>query len=300
MNKELKSKIKLISEMMSIYQTTVANETDYENIQLIKKDITNKKNELEVAKKELNFELNKLYDNGANEIDPEINQTQIIINDVDDLLDDVIPDILTYVNSPKFEKKPYNMFDNAIEKQSVKKIKVELEPKEKIDNNIVKVEPIKNEKEIKLIEIGGIEKVHNQENIQEPKIEMKFETRNNDVINNPVVQPIEKTIEEAVIVKDYQTKEDKQVKDVSAKVEQFKITNEEKKDSVNIEIKKTPSFINTIKLKQPTQDYRNTATSIVTNRIKNVTSPESAVKKAYNAAEAVMNNIMETLTDNKD
>ena len=82
MNQERKSKIKLISEMIAIYQTTVLNETDSDNIRLIKQDITNKKMDLEELKQELNSELNTLYDSGANEIDPEVNQLQIIINDV--------------------------------------------------------------------------------------------------------------------------------------------------------------------------------------------------------------------------
>ena len=319
MNKELKSKIKLISEMMSIYQTTVVNETDYENIQLIKKDITNKKTELEAAKKQLNFELNKLYDNGANEIDPEINQTQIIINDVDDLLDDVIPDILTYVNSPKFEKKPYNMFDNAIENTSVKKIKVNIESKEKNDNNFINVEPIKNENEIKLIKVGDINETHKQEKAENPKIEIKFETKNKDINQNTILQPIVKkeiiqtnelninnSFKETVkpinnTINNNISEKAIKVKDiVDNDVNQPKVVKADKTDDVNVQIKKVPSFINTIKIKQPTQDYRNSATSIVTNRIKKVSSPENAIEKAYNAAEVVMNNIMETLKDKND
>ena len=202
MNNELKNKINLISEMMSIYQTTIMNETDYENIQLIKKDITNKKNELENVKTQLDFELNKLYDNGANEIDPEINQTQIIINNVDNLLDEVIPDIMTYVSSPKFEKKPYNMFDTFAEKSSVKKFKVDAELKEHNLNNIVKAEPIKNEKEIKLIKVGGIDEANKIENTEIPKIEIRFESNNKDIIKDTAIQPTEESVVQEIVKTD--------------------------------------------------------------------------------------------------
>lgn len=100
MNEEIRTNVKRISEMMSIYQSTILSENDNENIELIQKDIKDKELQLEKLRKELNAELAQLYDNGANEIDPEVNQLQIIINEVDDLLEDIVPDILSYIQTP--------------------------------------------------------------------------------------------------------------------------------------------------------------------------------------------------------
>ena len=37
--------------------------------------------------------------------------------------------------------------------------------------------------------------------------------------------------------------------------------------------------------------------SIISNRIKNINSPENAIKKTYNASEIVMNNIIQTWSE---
>ena len=73
----------------------------------------------------------------------------------------------------------------------------------------------------------------------------------------------------------------------------------EQKNTYN-EVSLKYELVNTIKLKQPTEDYRNTASNIVSSRIKTIDSPENAIKKAYNAAELVMSNIIETLSETKN
>lgn len=302
MDQEIKNKINLISEMMSIYQTTVINETDNENIKLIKKDIINKKIELEDIRKKLNIELNRLYDNGSNEIDPEINQMRSVINEVNNLLEEIIPDILIYLESPHFEIQIENNVQDLLQQEAMvqtpvneSKIKdatkIENTPKI-VDENITKIEPIKNELQLEKFKEEKSE--GNLNEIQEVEMVQK-ETANVADINEPIVENNieneEKNINKVEIQKEIiENKTKKEEKEIT-EIKDIVIQN----DSNRKESKK----IYTIKIKQPAEDYRNTASNIISNRIKNINSPENAIKKTYNAAENVMNNIIQTWSESK-
>ena len=295
MNQEIKNKINLISEMMSIYQTTVVNETDNENIKLIKKDVTNKRSELEDIKKELNIELNRLYDNGSNEIDPEINQMRIIINEVNNLIEEIIPDILSYLQSTNFEIKIENNVQNLVKEDAIVKTPI-LENQPKIEENISKIEPIKNElqlEEVKDVEKEILEKDSKQDK-DKNKIEIAQDGLAKDVEEN--IEVLKKNIED-------EKKDEKIVETQKEIIEIKKIEdNQQIKEVKDIVIqkpviKKETKNKYTIKIKQPTEDYLNTANNIILNRMKNINSPENAAKKSYNAAEIVMNNIIQTWSE---
>lgn len=295
MNQEIKNKINLISEMMSIYQTTVVNETDNENIKLIKKDVTNKRSELEDIKKELNIELNRLYDNGSNEIDPEINQMRIIINEVNNLIEEIVPDILSYLQSTNFEIKIENNVQNLFKEDAIVKTPI-LENQPKIEENISKIEPIKNElqlEEVKDVEKEILEKDSKQDK-DKNKIEIAQDGLAKDVEEN--IEVLKKNIED-------EKKDEKIVETQKEIIEIKKIEdNQQIKEVKDIVIqkpviKKETKNKYTIKIKQPTEDYLNTANNIILNRMKNINSPENAAKKSYNAAEIVMNNIIQTWSE---
>lgn len=238
---------------------------------------------------------------------------QILINDVDNLLEDIIPDILTYVNLPKFDVKPYNMFESIIEKENTKKIKVEVAPIEKVESNINKIDPIKNDQELNFIKVEDISAESIMSEIDDkPKIEFKFETNEKEKNKFEVIQKvdnIDKNQNKSIKITENIQELSKSILDDNInkkiikkddKVEENNIQKEDiNQNDIKNDVSKIPSFINTIKLKQPTQDYRDTASSIISNRIKNVNSPENAVKKTYNAAEVVMNNIIEKWKENQ-
>ena len=315
MNQERKSKIKLISEMIAIYQTTVLNETDSDNIRLIKQDITNKKMDLEELKQELNSELNTLYDSGANEIDPEVNQLQIIINDVNNLLEDIIPDILAYVQSPNLQTpkkvdEKESIQEEIIIPKPVKEIKVEPINQTK-EENVVKIEPIEDEEEIQLFD-KILLKNDTQQGEPNEKIvldvvteEIKVEeNRNEDVFLENIEREEIDNKNEVVFTENIKNEDIEKTIKVANKIDEIPEKAEiknivEQKNTYN-EVSLKYELVNTIKLKQPTEDYRNTASNIVSSRIKTIDSPENAIKKAYNAAELVMSNIIETLSETKN
>lgn len=360
MNEEIKNKIKLISEMLSMYQNTIIKETDVETINLIRKDVASKKIDLEVIKDNLEIELNNLYDNGANEIDPEINQLQIVINEVESLMEDVIPDILMYtkisiqapkkslvgeetkviiesqnkikeeIEKEKIVEKAQNEIKEKIKKEEIieKEINIKKEDS-KIDDEKVKDEieqenenkgekkekksgSKKQQKKLKVVSIKPevVEKEIINENTDEAKKEIKLEEnvkneendnrKNNYTKNNLKKIKVETDInlgnndEEHKIILEELVEDDEipiktNIKDLFA----------EKHNNVIKEVAKTPKNLNTIMLKQPTEDYRNTATNIVSNRIKSVNSPQTAIQKSYNASEMVMNNIIEKWKENQ-
>lgn len=315
MIQERKSKIKLISEMIAIYQTTVLNETDSDNIRLIKQDITNKKMDLEELKQELNSELNTLYDSGANEIDPEVNQLQIIINDVNNLLEDIIPDILAYVQSPNLQTpkkvdEKESIQEEIIIPKPVKEIKVEPINQTK-EENVVKIEPIEDEEEIQLFD-KILLKNDTQQGEPNEKIvldvvteEIKVEeNRNEDVFLENIEREEIDNKNEVVFTENIKNEDIEKTIKVANKIDEIPEKAEiknivEQKNTYN-EVSLKYELVNTIKLKQPTEDYRNTASNIVSSRIKTIDSPENAIKKAYNAAELVMSNIIETLSETKN
>ena len=71
-------------------------------------------------------------------------------------------------------------------------------------------------------------------------------------------------------------------------------------DNLNNKITKKVEYINTITIKQPSDNYKNVASNIVSSRQKNCNSPENAIQKAHNAAESVMNSIIETWKSKKN
>ena len=390
MNEDIKRKIKMISEMLYIYQTTVVKETENENINLIKKDVANKKNDLENIRNDLEKELNRLYDNGSNEIDPEVNQLQSVINEVEDLIDDVIPDILMYTKT-SIQEKEANLnklnVEREIEDQSKKdKTKeeflgnLELQEKsittnakddmnEKNDNKIEKKE-IESNKKVEMLDAdknqGKMDKIaektkvqkesalkdvkseEKDQKIEEQEIELNIKTERVDVekTEEKSVKKMKVQMEPTVEKVEPKSQEKKNGEEIEEKIEFFDENDKKNEKKIKIDIDKEsqnngevtkiileelleedfnkrpiktnirelvkehnniinkeaaiiPKNANYIILKQPTEDYRNTATTIVFNRTKNVNSPENAIKKAYNASEVVMNNIIEKWNGNK-
>ena len=325
MNQEMNNKIKLISEMLSIYQNTVLNEKDLENLKLIKKDIDNKKIELDEIKKDLNNELNTLYENGANEIDPEINQLQIVINEVNELLEDIIPDILSYINlfnSPKdkvvqIKKTVTNVENNSIsqDKQTIikenNKNSISLEKKSEAKKNEPQKTEVKNNEEDKVEQIQ-------QETIQIKNAKNEKQIENDEIkekLNEDKVSILEEIPEEELYIAPRRVVAKKIIKSevpiqkpkpkITEQIKEATIIEETKKpetdfDNLNNKITKKVEYINTITIKQPSDNYKNVASNIVSSRQKNCNSPENAIQKAHNAAESVMNSIIETWKSKKN
>lgn len=331
MNQEINNKIKLISEMLSIYQNTVLKESDLENLKLIKKDINNKKIELEEIKRGLNNELNTLYENGANEIDPEINQLQIVINEVNELLEEIVPDILLYIKLPNSQKDNVVQIKKAESKDSINEKQVSLNnnnekifsignKNEENQKANIHIEDQKNEKDLENFN----KKIKKEDNKSRIKV-IEVEQQNNEVIlsQKEIFSEIKRNQTQVIPIKEELTEEKKdnivfeeipeeelymaprRTVDKNIKKSETLIQDSNKKTTVNFDsfkenqTKKVEMF-NTIIIKQPSDNYRNVASNIVSNRLKNFNSPENAIQKAHNAAESVMNNIMENWKNNNN
>ena len=319
MSQEVNNKIKLISEMLSIYQNTILKEKDLENLKLIKKDIDNKRIELEDIKKDLDNELNILYENGANEIDLEINQLQIVINEVNELLDEIVPDILSYIKVSESQKYNIVKIQKGEENDEIKNSLQEQQPivkksnkqstssEKKIEKNpreTIQINNIENEKKI---ENDKIEKNVNEDkfgNVIEKSI--KVEPQNNEVIlpKKEIISDVKKDdgfiLEEIPEEELYIAPRRTVAKNIIKS--KIKIQDSAEKTIVNFKENQTKKveMYNTITIKQPSDNYRNVASNIVSNRLKNLNSPENAIQKAHNAAESVMNSIIENLKNNNN
>lgn len=205
MDEVTKAKVRQITEMVSIYQSSMDG-TDVESMKLVKMDLKNKEQELTAIQKSLDEELSKLYKNSS-EIDPEINQLQREIQEIDNVLED-ISDLLASAEQVNFEEKEEvletksEQFEYEEEKEidEVEYIEDEedeieyIEDDEDKDEEIDEVEMIEDDEE-EDEEIDEVEYIEDDEDEEEEIDEVEYE--NAEV---SLTEPSEKYLKEAEMI----------------------------------------------------------------------------------------------------
>lgn len=303
MNEETKVKLRQITEMISIYQSTISDDIDMENMKLIQVDLQNKERQLNEIRESLDEELSKLYDNGANEIDSEVNQVRNQIQEIDNSLEN-ISDLISMRPSipqtPEKEEKTEEIRDIAEEIQVV-----ENEPEQEIDFNENVEENITDDIEEENFEAEEIVAVSDvSEDIVEEAENIQYidsEDEEIEDVDEIEQMPIDDELEEEI-----ETIEQEDELEIIDEVEQASIVDdfdeeieEESFELASQEEEETEISDMMIQLREANSDYKKESETVVDNRDKTVKTPIQAIEKGNKASELVMANIQKTLIGEK-
>lgn len=101
MDEVTKEKVnKMTKRISEIYENTVGNDfAQLKNVLAYQTELCQLKDELETIYNNLNEQLAKLYDSGANEIDFEVNQLQREMQRLNNWIEDIVPDLLLHIEN---------------------------------------------------------------------------------------------------------------------------------------------------------------------------------------------------------
>lgn len=232
MNEGTKEELNKITKKVSdIYQKVFSEEKGENcNSQWFEADLNIMYKQLENIKRGLDDKLSALYDNGANEIDPEVNQLQREIQEINNWVEDIIPDLLTYINEIKGDSKK-------------------------------------------------IESAADELQIEEEIVEESTQGMNEDLEEQ--IQEAEEMIEET----------EEAIEEIQEVEPQIPETIQKKEDIASQDNKK----IVTIKLGQPSNDYKNIAKNIIEARNGNLQEPSKAIENGSFASGQVIESIKNIL-----
>ena len=295
MSEEMELKIKQVKEILSIYETTIKDESMVENIGLIRNDLENKRKELEKI-------IGQLYEAGFNEIDTEINQVQNEIQNIDNL----ISVTNSYQEKKEIPKEMEDRFESNLEK-----IAGEVEP---ILKEIIAPKDESIEKDQKQDELQEAEK---DEEIEENELEKQKQ------IDQVYENAKEEIVEEIENEDDLDIQEEENLADIFAVIEEEDVGDKEEniaeienkskiiayeesipedKTDQSLEVASNViddsleknSFL-TIKLKVPDDNYKVMTKEIVNDRARQLFQPQTAVLRSDEASTALMDQIKKVL-----